>query len=48
MNKQNHDANLYFLAAVCFLIAAAAGEMVAFYPIACCMLVLGILKMKKK
>lgn len=42
MKKKNTDSTLYFIAAMGLIIAALAGGHVAFYPIACCMIILGI------
>lgn len=40
MNKKIASA-AYFVAAACFLIAAITGGNFVFYPLACCMTVLG-------
>lgn len=45
---KNTESGLYFLAAVLFLIAAVAGGTWTFYPIAMCMLILGLTKRNKK
>ena len=48
MKKKNTDSRLYFLVGVCLLVVALAGGHVAFYPVACCMFILGIINRNKK
>lgn len=47
-NKGNKESNLYFSAAVLFLIASILSKNAAFYPVAFCMLFLGLEKRKHK
>lgn len=47
MKKKNTNSTLYFLAGICFFIAAIAGDYITFYPVGLCMIILGITNLNK-